>query len=123
MVGDYPVATAPVALSLLFVQPTVLSILLGPHTTLKPMADPNAPQKSPLSLLAIIAAIASFVVHSGILGLLLAIVAIVLGAIGFFIAFIPRSRGGIISLMAMVLGAFGIIAGVVRALWHFAGHL
>jgi len=86
------------------------------------MADPYGPHKSTASLLAIIAAIASFCVHSGLLGLFLAVIAIVLGAIGFLLAFTPRSRGGIISLMAMAFGALGIIAGVFRALWHFAGH-
>jgi uncharacterized membrane protein HdeD (DUF308 family) len=87
------------------------------------MPDLYAPHKSVVSLLAIVAAIASFFVHSGILGLLLAVVAIVLGLIGFLLALSPREKGGIISLMAIAFGAVGIIAGIIRAVWHFAGHL
>lgn len=86
------------------------------------MPDPYAPHKSMASLLAIAAAIASFFVHSGILGLVLAIIAIVLGLIGFLLSLAPGIKGGILSLLAMVLGVIGAVAGIVRALWH-AGHL
>ena len=82
------------------------------------MSDPYATHKSLVSLLAIAAAIASFFVHSGIAGILLAIVAIVLGVIGFLISFLPREKGGILSLLAMLLGVIGAICGVIRAAWH-----
>lgn len=87
------------------------------------MADPYAPHKSLVSLLAIAAAIGSFFVHSGILGLVLAIVAIVLGLIGFLVSFMPREKGGILSLLAMVLGIIGAVCGLIRAGMHFAHHL
>jgi hypothetical protein len=87
------------------------------------MADPYAPHKSLVSLLAIAAAIASFVVHSGIAGLLLAIVAIMLGLIGFLVSFLPREKGGVLSLLAMLLGVIGAVCGLIRAGMHFAHHL
>ena len=87
------------------------------------MADPYAPHKSLVSLLAIAAAIASFFVHSGIAGLLLAIVAIVLGLIGFLVSFLPREKGGVLSLLAMFLGVIGAVCGLIRAGIHLAHHL
>ena len=87
------------------------------------MADAYAPHKSIASILAIICAIASFFVHSGILGLVLAIIAIVLGVIGFLLSLVPGTRGGIISLFAMLLGLIGAGAGIVRAFLHLAHHM
>lgn len=87
------------------------------------MADPYAPHKSIVSILAIIAAALSFYVHSGFLGLVLAIVAIVLGLIGFLASLLPRTRGGIISVLAIVLGLIGAICGIIRALYHGVHHL
>ena len=87
------------------------------------MADPYAPHKSLVSLLAIAAAIASFFVHAGSLGLLLAVVAIVLGVIGFLISFSPRESGGGLSLLAMLLGVIGAVSGIIRAGWHLVHHL
>jgi len=86
------------------------------------MADRTAPHKSLISLLAVICAIVSFFVHSGILGLVLAIIAIVLGLIGFLLALAPGIKGGGLSLLAMVLGAAGAICGIIRAVWHFLHH-
>lgn len=68
------------------------------------MADPYGPHKSFVSLLAVAAAIASFFVHSGVIGLALALTAIVLGIIGFLVSFSPRVSGGILSLLANVPG-------------------
>ena len=87
------------------------------------MADPYAPHKSLVSLLAIAAAIASFFVHSGILGLVLAIIAIVLGVIGFLISFAPRVSGGFLSMLAMLLGVIGAICGIIRAGLHLMHHV
>ena len=74
------------------------------------------------SLLAIIAAIASFFVHSGVLGLILAVAAIIFGAMGFLLSFLPGVRGGCISVVAMLLGLLGGLAGIVRAGIHIANH-
>ena len=87
------------------------------------MADRTAPHKSLISLLALVCAIISFFVHSGILGLVLAIIAIVLGLIGFLLALSPGLKGGGLSLVAVLLGAAGAICGIIRAIWHFAHHL
>ena len=87
------------------------------------MADPYAPHKSVVSLMAIAAAIASFFVHSGILGLLLAVVAIVLGVIGFLVSFAPREKGGGLSLLAMLLGVIGAVCGLIRAGLHLVNHV
>ena len=54
---------------------------------------------------------------------MLAIVAIVLGLIGFLAALLPGTRGGILSVLAMGLGIIGAIAGIIRAVVHFGQHL
>lgn len=69
------------------------------------------------SILAIICAIASFFVSWG-LGLLLAIVAIVLGGIGFAIAILPRHRGGVLSVLAILAGVIGVIVAIFRLVGH-----
>ena len=66
------------------------------------------------SLLAIVAAIASFFVSAGH-GLFLAIVAIICGIIGLMLSFSPSIRGGIISTLSLILGAIGIIVALIRA--------
>jgi hypothetical protein len=48
--------------------------------------------------------------------LVLAIAAIVLGAIGVLLALMPHVRGGIISMISIVAGLIGIIAAVFRFL-------
>ena len=74
--------------------------------------------KSIASIIAIIAAIASFFVNSGLLGLGLAVVAIVLGLVGFIKAASPRVSGGIISLIAIGLGLIAALFAVLRGLLH-----
>jgi hypothetical protein len=74
-----------------------------------------APQFSLVSILAIVAAVASFFVGSG-LGMLLAVAAIVLGAIGAIMALMPQTRGGVMSVFAVIAGVIGIIAAVMRLL-------
>lgn len=70
------------------------------------------------SIVAIIAAIASFFVHSGVFGLVLAIFAIVLGLVGFVKAASPRVSGGIISLVAIGLGVIAAVFAVLRGIVH-----
>jgi hypothetical protein len=65
------------------------------------------------SILAIIAAIASFVVSPGY-QLLLSIAAAVLGFIGVIVALMPGVRGGIISFISLVIGAIGAIIAIIR---------
>lgn len=65
------------------------------------------------SLLAIIAAIASFFFGAG-LGFVLAVAAIALGVIGMLLAASPSIRGGIISIISVGAGLLGIIAAVLK---------
>ena len=70
------------------------------------------------SIIAIIAAIASFY-FGATLGLLFAGVAFVFGAIGLVLALSPKTRGGIISIIALGLSFIGVIAAVVKAIRYF----
>lgn len=67
------------------------------------------------SILSIVAAIFSFKVGA-IMGLLLAGVAIVFGAVGFLLSLSPAKRGGIFSILGVAGGAIGVIAAVVKAI-------
>ena len=73
----------------------------------------SAPQFSLVSILAVVAAVASFFVGSG-LGVLLAVAAIVLGAIGAIMALMPQTRGGFMSVIAVLAGVIGIVAAILR---------
>jgi hypothetical protein len=71
------------------------------------------PHFSLVSILAIVAAVASFFVGWGA-GLFLAIIAIVLGAVGVLLSLSPRTRGGFMSVFAILAGVVGIVAAIVR---------
>ena len=71
------------------------------------------------SIIAIIAAILSFNVGA-IGGLLLAAVAFIFGIIGAVFALSPKTRGGMISIVAVILSFIGVIAAIVKAItWFF----
>lgn len=71
------------------------------------------------SLLAIVAAILSFNVGA-IGGLLLAAVAFILGVLGIVLALAPRTRGGGLSILAVILSFIGVIAAIIKAImWFF----
>lgn len=70
------------------------------------------------SIVSIICAIASFFVHSGVFGLVLAIAAIVLGLVGFIKASSPRVSGGILSMCAIGLGVIAAVFAVLRGVVH-----
>ena len=72
-----------------------------------------APHFSLVSILAIVAAVASFFVGSGA-GFFLAIAAIVLGLIGVVLSLLPSTRGGIMSVLAVLAGVIGIVAAICR---------
>ena len=68
------------------------------------------------AIASIIAGIASFAftcTARPFFGVIAAIVALIAGGIGFLMAASPRVRGGMISIAAMVLGALGVIVGVL----------
>ncbi len=71
------------------------------------------------SIVAIIAAILSFKVGA-IAGLLLAAVAFIFGVLGVILALSPQTRGGGLSILAVVLSFIGVIAAVIKAImWFF----
>ncbi len=65
------------------------------------------------SIIAIAAAIASFYVGA-MGGILLAIVAVFFGVIGFLLSLSPSIRGGFVSLLSLALAVIGIVAAVVK---------
>jgi hypothetical protein len=67
------------------------------------------------SILAIIAAVGSFMVSPGY-QLLLSIAAAVLGLIGVVVSLLPGVRGGIISLFSLVVGSIGALIAIIRLL-------
>jgi hypothetical protein len=69
-----------------------------------------------IAILSIISAIAAFfAIFSGspIWGLLLALAAIPLGIFGVFRAASPRVSGGILSILGIVLGGFGLLIAIL----------
>jgi hypothetical protein len=76
----------------------------------------SAPVRSAASVLAIIAAIGSFVLSAQgreFLALFAAVVAIGAGLLGGLRALSPRVAGGILSILAVVLGVVAILVAVV----------
>ena len=74
----------------------------------------NKPHFSIPSIIAIVAAIASFFVTAGT-GFLLAMVAIVFGVFGFILSLAPSVRGGVLSVFSLILACIGIVAAIVKA--------
>jgi hypothetical protein len=71
------------------------------------------------SIIAIVAAFFSFTTGA-VWGLVLALIAIVFGLIGVAVALSPSKRGGIASTLAVIAGAVGIVAAVIKAIaWLF----
>ena len=71
------------------------------------------------SILAIVLAILSFNVGA-IFGLILAAGAFLFGVIGLVLALSPGTRGGMLSMLAVVMSIVGVIAAVVKAImWFF----
>lgn len=83
-------------------------------TSLDTRGTSMSPTFSLPSILAICAAIGSFVVDTGTMTLLLAIAALVLGAIGVVVALLPGKRGGIISFLSIGLGAIAVLVALIR---------
>jgi len=84
------------------------------------MSDSNKAKFSIPSVLAIVAAIASFAVGAT-WGLLLAIAAIVLGIIGVLLSLSAKKRGGIVSFASVGAGLIGIIAAIIKASLYMFG--
>lgn len=79
----------------------------------------NQASFSAASIIAIVAAIFSFNVGV-IFGLILAAVAFVFGIFGIILALMPNVRGGLLSIIAVLLSFVGVIAAVIKAImWLF----
>jgi hypothetical protein len=77
--------------------------------------EPNKASFSIPSILAIIAAILSFN-FGAILGLIMAALAFIFGALGIILALMPKTRGGGLSILAVILSFIGVIAAIVKAI-------
>lgn len=78
---------------------------------------PAKPHFSIVSILAVIAAVVSLRSGAGV-GFMMAVIAIVLGVLGFGIALLPGVRGGLVSLVCIFAGALGIVVAIFRLLGH-----
>ena len=67
------------------------------------------------SIIAIVCAIGSFA-SGAVFGFILAMAALLFGAIGCVLAFSSRVRGGLLSTMAVVAGVLGLIAAVIKGI-------
>lgn len=76
----------------------------------------STPVKSMASIIAIICAIASFVVPNAAGKLVLALVAVGAGLIGMLRAVHPNVSGGILSIVALVIAVFGVLVAIFDAL-------
>lgn len=81
---------------------------------MNPTIAQTKPHFSIPSIIAIGAAIASLCVRPGT-GIILAIIAIFFGVVGFFLSLAPSIRGGVISIFSFFLAAIGIVIAIVRA--------
>jgi hypothetical protein len=59
--------------------------------------------------------------NGAILGMILAVIAIVFGILGVVLSLAPAKRGGVISTFGIGAGLIGIIAAVIKAvMWIFS---
>lgn len=70
------------------------------------------------SVLAIVCAIASFFTGA-MLGVVLAVAAIILGLVGAVSAIGPGTRGGVVSMMSIFAGVAGIVAAAFKLIAYF----
>ena len=67
------------------------------------------------SILALVCAILSFC-FGAILGIVFAALALVFGIFGILLALAPKTRGGGISIIAVLLALVGVVAAVIKAI-------
>jgi hypothetical protein len=75
--------------------------------------------KSAASIIAILAAIGSFIVHNAGFRFGLAIGAVLFGLAGMAKAVSPRTSGGILSVTAIVLAGVGLLVAILDAVGVF----
>jgi hypothetical protein len=71
----------------------------------------------PMAVAALVAAILSLFL-SPVAGFFLALLAIVMGIVGFLKSFSPRTSGGLMSLSAIVLGVVGLVVQVIHGVFR-----
>lgn len=69
------------------------------------------------SIIAIVCAIAAWVVSAG-WSILLAIVAIIAGLIGAAAAISPNKRGGVMSIIAILIGLIAIVVSIIALIFR-----
>lgn len=83
------------------------------------MSETPSSRPSPIfsiaSVLSVVCAVGSFL-SGAILGLVLAVLAILFGSFGTLLSLSPHRRGGVMSTFAMVAGVIGIVAALIKAL-------
>lgn len=84
------------------------------------MSEPTQSKFSIVSILAVVAAIASFF-QGATFGLLLAVAAIFLGILGLVLSLSVRKRGGLVSILSVGAGVIGIIAAIIKASLYLFG--
>lgn len=78
------------------------------------------PSYSIPSLIALVAAILIFVLKSGPMITILAVVAIIFGALGVILSLSPNVRGGVVSIFGIFAGFIGVIIAIAKLLgWIF----
>ena len=78
-----------------------------------------APVKSLASILAIVCAIGSFMVHNAAGKFSLAVAGVLLGLVGLARALSPRVSGGLLSLLAITVAVIGLLAAILDAVGLF----
>ena len=79
------------------------------------VSEPKAAKFSIPSIIALIAAVLSFMTGA-VAGLALAIIAIIFGVIGVLLSFSSRTRGGLVSTLSLLAGFIGIVAALIKAI-------
>jgi hypothetical protein len=72
-----------------------------------------APVKSTASIIAILCAVGSFFVDHAALRLLLVVIAVIAGLVGMLKAIHPQVSGGILSIIAILIAAAGLVAALL----------
>jgi hypothetical protein len=70
------------------------------------------------AIIAIICAVTSFLTGA-FAGFILAMIAVVFGAVGFLLSFSSRRRGGVVSSLAVIGGLLGLIAAIIKGVTYF----
>lgn len=79
------------------------------------VSEPKAAKFSIPSIIALVAAVLSFMTGA-VAGLVLAIIAIIFGVIGVLLSFSSRTRGGLVSTLSLLAGFIGIVAALIKAI-------